>query len=136
MQPSTEAVPADPKPTLYQRIGGGAAVGRIVERFYDLMESDPSVARLRAMHAADLGPMRERLTEFMAGWLGGPPVYFEREDARCMAMVHAPFPIDAAIREQWLSCMYRSLDDCTVPAELQGPIRQALARMTEDMINR
>ncbi len=127
---------ADPKPTLYQRIGEDEAIRRIVERFYDLMESDPEVARLRAMHAADLARMRERLAQFMAGWLGGPPTYFQRKEARCMAMVHAPFPIDAAIREQWLSCMHRALDDCEVPAELQVPIRQALARMTEEMVNR
>jgi hemoglobin len=127
---------ATPQPTLYQRIGEEAALRRIVDRFYDLMQSDPAVAPLRAMHAPDLGPMRERLTEFMTGWLGGPPVYFQRKDSRCMAMVHAPFPIDAAIRDQWLSCMYRALDDCDVSADLQASIRRALERMTEDMVNR
>jgi hemoglobin len=127
---------ATPQPTLYQRIGEEAALRRIVDRFYDLMQSDPAVAPLRAMHAPDLGPMRERLTEFMTGWLGGPPVYFQRKDSRCMAMVHAPIPIDAAIRDQWLSCMYRALDDCDVSADLQASIRRALERMTEDMVNR
>jgi hemoglobin len=129
-------VSATPQPTLYQRIGEEAELRRIVDRFYDLMQSDPAVAPLRAMHAPDLGPMRERLTEFMTGWLGGPPVYFQRKDSRCMAMVHAPFPIDAAIRDQWLSCMYRALDDCAVPADLQASMRRALERMTEDMVNR
>ena len=127
---------ATPQPTLYQRIGEQAALRPIVDRFYDLMQSDPTVAPLRAMHSQDLGPMRERLTEFMTSWLGGPPVYFQRKNSRCMAMVHAPFPIDAAIRDQWLSCMYRALDDCAVSAELQAPIRRALERMTEDMVNR
>ncbi|NJD31341.1 MAG: group II truncated hemoglobin [Gammaproteobacteria bacterium] len=130
------SLPATPQPSLYERIGEEAALRRIVDRFYDLMESDPAVAPLRAMHAADLGPMRERLREFMMGWLGGPPVYFQRKNARCMAMVHAPFPIDAAMREQWLSCMHRALDDCGVSADLQASIRKALARMTEDMVNR
>lgn len=127
---------ATPQPTLYQRIGEEDAIRRIVERFYDLMESDQEVAKLRGMHAADLAPMRERLREFMTGWLGGPPTYFQRKDARCMSMVHAPFPIDAGIRDQWLSCMHRALDDCGVAAEVQAPIRKALARMTEDMVNR
>ncbi len=127
---------ATPQPTLYQRIGEEAALRRIVDRFYDLMQSDPAVAPLRAMHAPDLGPMRERLTEFMTSWLGGPPVYFQRKDSRCMVMVHAPIPIDAAIRDQWLSCMYRALDDCAVSADLQASIRRALERMTEDMVNR
>ncbi|HVN43576.1 MAG TPA: hypothetical protein VMT50_12395, partial [Steroidobacteraceae bacterium] len=82
------------------------------------------------------GPMRERLFEFMTGWMGGPPVYFERKDARCMSMVHTPFAIDAAMRDQWLSCMHRALDDTNVDADLQALMRTALARMTEDMVNR
>jgi hypothetical protein len=32
--------------------------------------------------------------------------------------------------------MYRALDDCAVPTDLQASIRRALERMTEDMVNR
>jgi len=127
---------ANPNQTPCQRIGGNVVVRHVVERFYDLMESDAAVAPLRAMHAQDLGPMREQLCEFMTSWLGGPPVYFQRKDARCMSMVHAPFPIDASIREQWLSCMHRALDDAGVDLDLQALMRTALGRMTEDMVNR
>lgn len=125
-----------PGPTPYQRIGGEAAVRRVAARFYDLMESDPAVARLRAMHAADLGPMRERLGDFMISWMGGPPVYFQRQDAKCMTMAHEPFAIDESIRGQWLSCMYRALDDCGVEAGVQALLRSALERMTTAMVNR
>lgn len=122
--------------TPYQLIGEEPAVRRIVDRFYDLMDTDPAVAPLRDMHAPDLGPMRERLTDFMIGWLGGPQRYFQRPDARCMGQAHAPFAIDAAIRKQWLSCMHRALDAENVDAQLQQLIRAALARMTEGMRNR
>lgn len=122
--------------TPYQLIGGDAVVRRIVDRFYDLMDSDPQVAPLRRMHAADLGPMRERLADFMVGWLGGPPRYFQRADAKCMGQAHAPFAIDSAIRDQWLSCMHRALDAEHVDPELQQLMRAALARMTEGMRNR
>lgn len=132
MNAETDTVTVTP----YQLIGAEPAVRRVVDRFYDLMESDPAVAPLRAMHAPDLGPMRERLTDFMIGWLGGPPRYFQRPDARCMGQAHAPFAIDASIREQWLSCMHRALDDEHVDTELQRLIRAALARMTEGMRNR
>ena len=110
----SEAAPpeaAAKPPTPYERIGGEGAVRRIVDRFYDLMDSDADVAPLRRMHAADLAPMRERLTDFMVGWLGGPPRYFQRSDAKCMGQAHAPFAIDAAIRDQWMSCMNRALDE-------------------------
>lgn len=125
-----------PNPTPYERIGGDVVVRSIANRFYDLMDSDPAVAPLRAMHAADLGPMRERLGDFMVSWMGGPPVYFKRKDAKCMSMVHAPFSIDEAVRGQWLSCMHRALDDCGVATDVQSLVRAALERMTMDMVNR
>lgn len=124
------------EPTPYERVGGAAAVRGLVERFYDLMESDPEVAPLRAMHARDLGPMRDKLADFLTGWLGGPNLYFEREDSRCMGSVHRPYPIDNAIREQWLSCMHRALDESGIPPDLQSQMRNALGQMTEAMRNR
>ena len=51
------------KPVLpFDRIGGREPIQRMVDRFYDLMESEPDFAELRAMHAPDLSPMRESLT--------------------------------------------------------------------------
>jgi hemoglobin len=119
----------------YERIGAEPAVRRIVARFYEVMDSDPAAAPLRAMHAGDLAPMREKLGDFLVGWLGGPPRYFERADARCMGQAHSPFAINGAIRDQWLMCMHRALDDEGVDAELQSLIRNALARMTGGMVN-
>ena len=60
----------------YELIGGGPVVRQVVERFYDIMDADPAAAGIRAMHAGDLGPMRERLFEFLSAWLGGPTTYF------------------------------------------------------------
>lgn len=134
--PAPDAAQAAAAPTPFDRIGGEIVVRRVVERFYDLMETDPAVAKLRAMHAGDLGPMREKLGDFLVGWMGGPPIYFRRKDARCMGEAHEPFAIDAGIRDEWLSCMHRALDAEGVPADLQQMIREALARMTAAMVNR
>ena len=54
-QPQDRSQPATP----FERIGGHAVLRRITDRFYDLSEQDPAYAVLRAMHAADLTPMRE-----------------------------------------------------------------------------
>ena len=48
-------------PTLYERIGGDAGVRALVDRFYDVMDSDPSVQPLRAMHAKSLRVSRDKL---------------------------------------------------------------------------
>lgn len=123
-------------PTPYELIGGEPAVRRLVERFYYLMDTRPGVRRLREMHAADLGPMRDKLGDFMMGWLGGPRIYFERADAGCITEVHAPFPIDAAAHDQWLQCMYQAMDDTGVPCEVQALIRTPLARIAGFLRNR
>ena len=101
--------------TAYERLGGEVGVRRLAERFYDLMDSSIDAVELRAMHAPDLGPMRDKLFDFMSGWLGGPPRYFEREDRRCMGTVHAAYRIGALERDQWLACMSAAL------AELDNP---------------
>lgn len=47
--------------SLYEAIGGDAVVQRIVARFYDVMDTDPAAATVRAMHPPDLSVSRERL---------------------------------------------------------------------------
>ena len=54
------------EPSAYELLGGEEAMRRLVNRFYDLMDEDESVRELRAMHASDLGPMRERLFEYLS----------------------------------------------------------------------
>lgn len=104
---------ATPAPTPYDMIGGEAVVRRIVERFYDVMDSAPEAAGIRAMHAADLGPMRQTLFEFLSGWLGGPRSY-----AKCIMSAHRPFAIGDAERDAWMFCMRRALSDSGVTGEL------------------
>jgi hemoglobin len=120
----------------YERIGGAETVRRIVERFYDIMDSTPEAASIRAMHAADLAPMRERLFEFLSGWLGGPPLYFQRPDHKCIVSAHRPFAIGAAERDQWMMCMRRALADCGVKEEMRALLDPAFLRVAEAFRNR
>ena len=122
--------------TPYELLGGEPALRRLVQRFYDIMEQEPSVAELRAMHAPDLAPMRERLFDFLSGWLGGPPRYFQRADAKCMGSAHAAFAIGLAESEQWMHCMERALDDMAVEPEFRELLVAALGRMARAFRNR
>ncbi len=100
--------------TMYELLGGEAGIRRIVHAFYDHMERDADLAPLRAMHADDLGPMRQGLFEFISGWLGGPPLFVQRKGSPCLTEAHAPYVIDQAARDQWLVCMYRAMADAEV----------------------
>lgn len=136
MQASDIATEARRRDVPYELIGGAEAVRRIVDRFYDIMDTAPEARGLRAMHASDLTPMRERLTEFLMGWLGGPPVYFQRPDRKCIRSAHAPFAIGEAERDQWMLCMRRALVDCGVAQEVREMIDAPLYRMCDAFRNK
>ena len=64
--------------TLFEELGGAEKIRDLVEKFYDIMDTDQRVAGIRAMHAADLTEAREKLFMFITGWSGGPSLYIER----------------------------------------------------------
>lgn len=101
-----------PTTTPYEQIGGQSAIAAVVERFYDLMESDPAYAELRAIHANDLAPMRKSLAGFLAGWAGGPRNWFDDNPGKCMMSMHAGFLITAETARQWVEAMGRAFADC------------------------
>ena len=53
----------------------------------------------------DLGPARRRLALFLAQYWGGPTTYSEERGHPRLRMRHAPFPVDAAARDAWLTHM-------------------------------
>jgi hemoglobin len=133
----TSTAAPDPVPdearTPYERVGGAAALRRITDRFYTLMDESPGARGIRAMHAGDLAPMRQKLFEFMSGWLGGPNLYFTRSDRKCMGAAHAVFQIGESERDQWLGCMREALQEAGVEAGLRERIDAALYRMADMM---
>jgi hemoglobin len=127
--PPASSAPA--QASVYERIGGAEAVRRVAERFYDIMNSSSEAAGIRRMHAGDLTPMRQKLFEFMSGWLGGPNLYFARSDRKCMMSAHAPYDIGIDERDQWLGCMHRALHEEGIASPLREQIEAALFRFAD-----
>ena len=124
------------EPSLYDRIGGERGVRAIVERFYDLMEHEPLYADLRAMHDADLLPMRVSLTEFLSAWLGGPRTWFEARPGTCIMSMHRSMTISRETAAQWVHAMSRAMVECQVQPALGSHVQQAFLRMAGVMIQR
>jgi hemoglobin len=122
--------------SLYDTIGGDAAVRRLVDRFYAHMDTLPEAATIRAMHPADLASSNEKLYWFLSGWLGGPQLFIERRGHPALRARHMPFPVDMSARDAWMACMDRALDETVSDGTARQVIRDALGRLATHMINR
>lgn len=118
---------------LYAHLGEDT-VKKLVNRFYDLMDSDPMAAGIRALHA-DLDSSRDKLYRFLVGRFGGPPLYVEKFGHPMLRAKHAPFRIGRAERDQWLMCMRRAMRDCIESEELIPVLDDFFAMVADSMIN-
>ena len=120
--------------TPYDLLGGAPVIGAIVERFYDLMDEDPAYAALRAMHAADLAPMRASLAGFLAAWSGGPLDWHEAHRGTCIMSLHNRMRIDPETGRQWRTAMARAIAEQTgIAPQLGQAMTTALDRMAQAM---
>jgi len=121
--------------TVYERLGGEAGLRRLVDRFYDLMDSLPEAERIRALHPTDLTSSREKLYLFLSGWLGGPSLYIARYGHPRLRARHLPFPIGEAEGEAWLLCMERALAEFDLDHELRAELLHTLRQTADHMRN-
>ena len=116
-------------------MGGEEGIRRLVDRFYDLMDTSPEAVHVRALHAASLKSSREKLFLYLMGWTGGPPVYVERYGHPRLRQRHLPFTIRSRERDEWLWCMERALAEHDMPEELRAVIWQKLRELADHMRN-
>lgn len=121
----------DPIETLYRRLGGDEGVVRLVERFYQYMDTLPEAATIRALHRGDLAPMVDKLSVFLIGWMGGPQNYRKRFGRVIIPAAHEPFPIGPDERDQWLVCMRRALEDVEAEDDLLASLMDAFYDMAD-----
>jgi len=121
--------------TPYQILGEDG-IRQLTDTFYDIMDSLPEAADLRAMHAKDLSVMKEKLADYLIGWMGGPPLYAEKYGTVCMTTPHEPYHIGPAERDQWLLCMDKALEQTGASDELIGMLKIPLFRIADAVRNK
>lgn len=122
--------------TPYELIGGDAGVRRLVDRFYDLMDSAPEAATIRALHAASLKASRDKLYLYLSYWTGGPQTYVEQRGHPRLRARHLPFTISSRERDEWLWCMDHALNEQAMPDSLREQLRERLHALADHMRNR
>jgi hemoglobin len=122
----------------YREIGGRETVLGLVERFYDIMEQmEPELA---AVHEIDGDGKisrrnRDRFGSFLLGWLGGPDDYVRANGHPRLRMRHGRVPVDTALRDAWLRCMFAAMDGCAVPAPVNAFLRQRFSEVADFLRN-
>lgn len=104
-------------PSAFEELGGIDRVEALVNAFYDHVEAESPL--LRDMLPADTSTSRRKLFEFLCGWLGGPPLYWEKHGHPQLRMRHARFDIDDRAAAEWVTCLAGALDDIDVTTELR-----------------
>lgn len=118
----------------YVRIGGEPTIRRLVARFYEVMETLPAAAKVRAMHE-DIASARNKMELFLIQWLGGPQTYTEKFGYPSLRMRHSRFSISAAERDAWVKCMSIALSELEVDSELRHGLERDLGMVATALVN-
>jgi hemoglobin len=120
----------------YELLGGEAVVRRLVDTFYDQMDEDPEFFGIRKLHPASLAASRDKLSMFLTGWLGGPPLYTSEFGHPRLRARHLPFAIGEAERDQWMACMAKALEVVGVEPSMRERLNASFANTADWMRNR
>jgi len=121
--------------SLYEELGA-ETLRALVDRFYDVMDTDPRVTGVRNMHPDDLTDSRTKLYEFLVGWSGGPPLYVQKHGHPRLRMRHMPFAIDNRAAMEWMHCMNIALAGIIEDEAMRTRLEQNFARIAAHMRNR
>lgn len=128
------------KSTFYELLGGaqGGAerIRHLVETFYDVMDTDPQAATIRALHPNDLTSSREKLFMFLTGWTGGPQLYVERYGHPKLRARHMSFVIGETERDEWMVCMIKAMQTLKINEKLMQKLAEQLYGVADFMRNK
>lgn len=123
--------------SLYERLGGEKQLTELVKTFYHIMATDPFAKECFATHTGkDIQDSAEKLTMFLTGIMGGPPLYHEKHGHPRLRMRHAPFSISEKEAAQWLYCMLKAMDEVKIDREIQEEIIPYFRQVTDFLRNR
>ena len=119
--------------SFYAAIGGEDTFRRLVETFYAGVADDPE---LRALYPEDdLGPAAERLRLFLIQYWGGPTTYSDVRGHPRLRMRHAPFAIDQAAHDAWITHMRAAVESLDLPPAYAHTLWEYLTRAAASMRN-
>lgn len=127
----------DQKPLLYDLAGAAEGVRRLVETFYDIVETAPEGAPLHILHMRGHGVAHSRIEQFdfLSGFFGGPRLYLERHGHANVRTMHAHVEINPEARDAWINCMSMAIDKVGLTAEIKAQMMEPFKRVAQLLVN-
>jgi hemoglobin len=118
--------------TIYDKMGGEAAIKQLVVQFYARVQKQPLLAPL---FPEDIEPVSDKQFLFLSQFFGGPSLYSDLYGHPMMRARHMLFPITAAHADAWLMCMGEALAEIDIDEFLQAAILERLKGTAYHFIN-
>lgn len=121
--------------TPYELLGKEEGIRALANAFYDIMDENTEAETIRKMHAESMNDIKQKLFEYLNGWLGGPHLYKQKYGKICLTDPHKPYAIGTAERDQWLTCFEKALDRVGASDEVKEMVKEPIFRMADFMVN-
>jgi hemoglobin len=116
--------------SLYERIGGEAAVDAAVDIFYRRVLSDDRIAH--HFESVDMDVQREKQKAFLTFAFGGPNAYTGRD----LRAAHARMPLGDGDFDAVMEHLSGTLESLQVPAPLIAEVARIASSVRSDVLNR
>lgn len=114
-------------PTLYEWMGGGEVLDRLIARFYEKVPADQLLEPLFATMPKE---HFQHVADFIGEVLGGPKTYSEQHGGHAaMVRHHLGKGITEEQRHRWVSLLLETVDELKLPADPE--FRSALVAYLE-----
>jgi hemoglobin len=114
--------------SIYDRIGGGAAVATAVDAFYSRVLADSELAPY--FDGIDINRLKAHQRAFIAAAIGGPEHY----DGRSMADAHASLGVTPRAFTRVVEHLVATLEELGVDEPTIGTIGATLAPLQADIV--
>ncbi len=115
--------------TIYQRIGGEAAISAAVDRFYERVLADPALSHL--FTGVSMSRLKAHQFAFLSQALGGPKQY----SGSSMRGAHSKIAIEQRHFDSVAVHLVETLRELDVPEDIVSQIAAAVTPLSAQIVN-
>ena len=118
----------------WEQVGGRPTFEKLVRAFYAGVATDEVLLPMYP-EQPELEGAIQRLTGFLEQYWGGPSTYSEERGHPRLRLRHAPFKVNPAARDRWLTHMRAAVDSLELSPLHDATLWSYLDRAAQAMVN-